>query len=56
MAEGHQSPLTSDPPNISNNERKTPVHSKKIESQKENPLYVEPLPKCYIGAGNNPEL
>ena len=29
---------------------------KRNESQKENSLYVEPIPKCYIGNGNNPEL
>jgi len=56
MAEGHQSPSTSDHPNLSTNETKTTIHSKKIEHQKENPLYVEPQPKCYIGSGNNPEL
>jgi hypothetical protein len=53
MAEGHQSPETSDHPNVSTstNETKTSTHSKR-----ENTLYIEPLPKCYIGVGNNTEL
>jgi len=49
MAEEHHSP--SDHQNISNNETKSTNHNKKNDS-----LYVEPLPKCYIGIGNNPEL
>lgn len=56
MAEGHRSPSTSDHPNISTNETKTIIHTKKNDSQKENTLYIEPQPKCYIGLGNNPEL
>ena len=47
MAEGHQSPsTTTDHQIITVNEIKT---TKKNDSQKENSLYVEPLPKCYIG-------
>ena len=56
MPEETQSPTTSDPPNISNNEIKTSNPSKKHELQKENTLYIEPLPKFYLGVGNNSEL
>lgn len=56
MAEEHQSPSTSDQPNVSVVETKTSNHSKKHELQKENTLYSEPQPKCYIGSGNNSEL
>ncbi len=56
MAEEHQSPSTSDHVNISPIETKTSSHTKKGDSQKENPLYTEPVPKCYIGQGNNSEL
>ncbi|CAF1184520.1 unnamed protein product [Rotaria sp. Silwood1] len=56
MAEEHQSLSTSDHPNVSSIEIKTSNHTKKTELQKENTLYTEPQPKCYIGAGNNAEL
>jgi hypothetical protein len=58
MAEEHQSPSTSDHPNIntSTTETKTSNQAKKNDTQKENSLYTEPLPKCYIGQGNNSEL
>ncbi|CAF3861252.1 unnamed protein product [Rotaria magnacalcarata] len=56
MTEEHHSPSTSDHPNVSLPETKTSNHSKKSEFQKENTLYSEPQPKCYIGAGNNAEL
>jgi len=56
MSEEHQSSSTSDQINhqlISTNETK---NSKKLDNQKENSLYTEPVPKCYIGQGNNSEL
>jgi len=57
MAEEHQSPSIPDHPiNISTNQTKSSSHSKKNETQRENTLYIEPQPKCYIGVGNNPEL
>ncbi|CAF0987330.1 unnamed protein product [Rotaria sordida] len=56
MAEENQSPSTSDHPNVPSTETKTSNHSKKNELQKENTLYTEPQPKCYIGVGNNSEL
>jgi hypothetical protein len=57
MGEEHQSTLTSDHPYLATIETKTTNnHSKKSDSQKENPLYSEPVPKCYIGNGNNSEL
>ena len=58
MAEGHHSPsTTTDHQNITVNETKPNNNqNKKNDSQKENSLYIEPLPKCYIGIGNNPEL
>jgi len=56
MAEEHQSTATSDHPNLPTNETKTSNYPKKSELQKENTLYIEPIPKCYIGSGNNPEL
>jgi hypothetical protein len=31
-------------------------HFKKPEVQRENSLYPDPTPKCYIGNGNNAEL
>jgi hypothetical protein len=31
-------------------------HFKKNDVQRENPLYPDPTPKCYIGNGNNSEL
>jgi hypothetical protein len=37
-------------------ERKVINHFKKNEGQKENGLYSDPIPKCYIGNGNNSEL
>jgi hypothetical protein len=54
--ERRQSPSTVDHSNVSTNETKTPIHAKKNDSPKDNPLYTEPQPKCYIGLGNNPEL
>jgi hypothetical protein len=51
MAEGHHSPSIIDHQNLPNNEIKSTNQTKKNDS-----LYVEPLPKCYIGIGNNPEL
>ena len=55
MAEGHRSPSTIDHlPNPPNPNENKPM--KKNDSPKDNPLYVEPSPKCYIGIGNNPEL
>jgi hypothetical protein len=57
MAEEHQSPSIPDhPTSISTNQIKSSTHSKKNETQRENTLYIEPQPKCYIGVGNNPEL
>ncbi len=56
MSEEQQSPSTSDHVNISPIETKTSNHIKKNDSQKENPLYSEPVSKCYIGQGNNSEL
>jgi len=56
MTEEHQSPSIPDHPIISTNQTKLSTNSKKNDSQRENPLYIEPQPKCYIGVGNNPEL
>ena len=56
MGEEHQSALISDHPYVSTVETKSTNHSKKLDIQKENPLYTEPVPKCYIGNGNNSEL
>jgi len=56
MAEENQSASIPDHPSISTNQTKSSNHSKKNDSQRENTLYIEPQPKCYIGIGNNPEL
>lgn len=37
-------------------ETKVLNHFKKSDFQKENTLYPDPSPKCYIGNGNNSEL
>ncbi len=37
-------------------EKKVINHFKKNEIQKENSLYPEPIPKYYLGNGNNSEL
>jgi hypothetical protein len=37
-------------------EKKILNHFTKKEIQRENSLYPDPTPKCYIGHGNNSEL
>ena len=55
--EHHQSASISDQhANICNQDKKSSNILKKNESKKENSLYCEPSPKCYIGQGNNSEL
>jgi hypothetical protein len=39
-----------------NIDKKVINHFNKKESQRENSLYPDPTPKCYIGQGNNSEL
>ncbi|CAF0881042.1 unnamed protein product [Adineta steineri] len=57
MADEHQSTSASDHPNVlTTTDNKTSNSIKKSEPHRENTLYTEPIPKCYIGVGNNPEL
>jgi hypothetical protein len=49
MTEEDSSNVTSIEPRVIN-------HFKKNEIHKENSLYPDPTPKCYIGSGNNSEL
>jgi hypothetical protein len=56
MTEESLPPITTEPPSVVSAETRVINHFKKAEVHKENSLYPDPTPKCYIGNGNNSEL